>query len=100
MQDHHSKEGFVAIYDKSQIAILDDNDFVMARIYHGLSILQNFKTDSINTCLSNTSPCNVSLNGNNNLPFTKHRSIPELLGNTEDQDAIEIITEYIPDSIK
>jgi len=54
MQDHHSKEGFVAIYDKSQIAILDDNDFVMARIYHGLSILQNFKTDSINTCLSNT----------------------------------------------
>jgi len=75
----------------------------MARIYHGLSILQNFKTDnSINTCRSNTSLCNVSLNANNNnnlQGLTKHRSIPELLGNTEDQDSIEIITEYIPDTI-
>lgn len=105
MQDHLSKEGFVSIYDKSQITNLDDNDFVMARIYHGLSILQHFKTDSVNTYLTsstnNIQPVNISLNSinNNNLPLINHRCIPDLLSNSEDQDSIEIITEYVPDNI-
>lgn len=33
------REGFIVRYDKGVIGMREDRDFVMARIYHSLSVL-------------------------------------------------------------
>ncbi|KAL4474999.1 hypothetical protein ABPG74_001695 [Tetrahymena malaccensis] len=74
MNENNERIGFVKVYNKNKIEQYSNGKQTIQRVHHSLDILQNFSRQSANW-------------------------IPQLLNHEEDEDNIEVITEYVQDNI-
>ncbi|EAR86670.1 kinase domain protein (macronuclear) [Tetrahymena thermophila SB210] len=74
MNENNERIGFVKVYNKNKLELYSNGKLVIQRARHSIDILQNFSRQSANW-------------------------IPQLLNHQEDDDNIEIITEYVQDNI-